>query len=209
MPWEPLRELRAWQERLERLSAHNADAWTPPIDVYETDDHYVVSAELPGLPREQIDLAVEDARLTIRGRRSGRPPQAAEVLHFHQVERGHGAFARTFEFSAKIDIEARFGRPDRRRPHGHAPEGARRTASENRGPVDVPTHRRRDVVCVSSGLAAGLVLTGRMRTAEESAAASAHATARPLQPPDPGARSCHHRRHAGPHRASRSVPSPA
>jgi HSP20 family protein len=106
MPWEPLRELRAWQERLERLSAHNADAWTPPIDVYETDDHYVVSAELPGLPREQIDLAVEDARLTIRGRRSGRPPQAAEVLHFHQVERGHGAFARTFEFSAKIDIEA-------------------------------------------------------------------------------------------------------
>ena len=106
MPWEPLRELRAWQERLERLSAHNADAWTPPIDVYETDDHYVVSAELPGLHRDQIDLAVEDARLTIRGRRSGRPPQAAEVLHFHQVERGYGAFARTFEFSAPIDIEA-------------------------------------------------------------------------------------------------------
>lgn len=106
MPWEPLRELRAWQERLERLSAHNADPWTPPIDVYETDDRYVVAAEVPGLAREQIELAVEDSRLTIRGRRSGRPPQAAEVLHFHQVERGHGAFARTFEFSAQIDIES-------------------------------------------------------------------------------------------------------
>jgi HSP20 family protein len=106
MPREPLRELRAWQERLERLSAHNADAWTPPIDVYETDDRYVVAAELPGLGREQIDLAVEDSRLTIRGRRSGRPPQAAEVLHFHQVERGQGAFARTFEFNAQIDIES-------------------------------------------------------------------------------------------------------
>jgi HSP20 family protein len=106
MPWEPLRELRAWQERLERLSAHNADAWTPPIDVYETDDRYVVAAELPGLAREQIELAVEDSRLTIRGRRNGRPPRAADVLHFHQVERGHGAFARTFEFNAQIDIES-------------------------------------------------------------------------------------------------------
>jgi HSP20 family molecular chaperone IbpA len=33
-----MRDLRAWQERLERLSAHHPDSWTPPIDVYETDD---------------------------------------------------------------------------------------------------------------------------------------------------------------------------
>jgi HSP20 family molecular chaperone IbpA len=72
MPWDPLREVRAWQERLERLAAHHADSWTPPIDVYETADSYVVTAELPGLTREEVDLAVEDARLTIRGRRSDR-----------------------------------------------------------------------------------------------------------------------------------------
>jgi HSP20 family protein len=106
MPWEPLRDLRAWQERLERLSAHSADAWTPPIDVYETPDRYVVAAELPGLAREHIELALESARLTIRGRRTGRPDQASDVLHFHQVERGHGAFARTFEFAAAIDVAA-------------------------------------------------------------------------------------------------------
>jgi HSP20 family protein len=105
MPWEPLRELRAWQERLERLSAHNADAWTPPVDVYETEDRYVVAAELPGLARDQIELALEDSRLTIRGRRAGRPAEATEVLHFHQVERGHGVFARTLDFAGKIDIE--------------------------------------------------------------------------------------------------------
>lgn len=104
MPWEPLRELRAWQERLERLSAHNADAWTPPIDVYETHDRYVVAAELPGLAREHIELALESSRLTIRGRRTGRPDEAIEVRHFHQVERGHGAFNRTFEFAATIDV---------------------------------------------------------------------------------------------------------
>jgi HSP20 family protein len=106
MPWEPLRELRAWQERLERLSAHNADAWTPAIDVYETDDQYVVAAELPGLSRDEIELALEDSRLTIRGRRTDRPAHAPEVLHFHQVERGHGAFARTFEFAVRIDVAA-------------------------------------------------------------------------------------------------------
>jgi HSP20 family protein len=104
MPWDPTRELRAWQERLERLSAHRPDSWTPPIDVYETDDRYVISAELPGLAREDIDLGLEDARLTIRGRRIDRTTTAGDVLHFHQIERGHGAFARTFEFASKIDV---------------------------------------------------------------------------------------------------------
>ena len=73
MPVNPWRDLRAWQERLERLSSHHADSWTPPIDVYETADRYVVAAELPGLAREQIELAMADSRLTIRGQRVERP----------------------------------------------------------------------------------------------------------------------------------------
>jgi HSP20 family protein len=107
MPWDPLRDLRAWQERLERLSAPSPEAWTPPVDVYETTERYVVSAELPGLTREQIDLALEDTRLTIRGRRAEDPdaPDGGAVRHYHQVERGHGAFSRTFEFADKIDTE--------------------------------------------------------------------------------------------------------
>jgi HSP20 family protein len=106
MPWDPLRDLRGWQERLEQLSTHHAEAWVPPIDVYETQDRYVISAEVPGLAREHIELALEDMRLTIRGRRVGGPAASGEILHFHQVERGHGAFARTFEFGSKIDIES-------------------------------------------------------------------------------------------------------
>ncbi len=101
-----MRDLRAWQERLERLSAHHPDSWTPPIDVYETDDRYVIAAELPGLARDQIELALEDSRLTIRGQRIDRTASSGNVIHFHQVERGHGAFARTFEFGSKIDTEA-------------------------------------------------------------------------------------------------------
>jgi len=101
-----MRDLRVWQERLERLSAHHPDSWTPPIDVYETDDRYVIAAELPGLAREHIELALEDSRLTIRGQRIDRTASGGDVIHFHQVERGHGAFARTFEFGSKIDTDA-------------------------------------------------------------------------------------------------------
>lgn len=106
MSWDPLRDLRVWQERLERLTDHRPDSWTPPIDVYETQDRYVVAAEVPGLSREHIELALEDSRLTIRGQRIDRNTSAGDVVHFHQVERGHGAFARTFEFASNIDVEA-------------------------------------------------------------------------------------------------------
>ena len=102
MPVNPWRDLRAWQERLERLSAHRADSWAPPIDVYETADAFVVSAEVPGLARDQIELSMVDSRLVIRGRRLDR---GAEGVHYHQVERGHGAFSRTFEFTTQIDAD--------------------------------------------------------------------------------------------------------
>lgn len=104
MPCDPLGDLRAWQERLERLSRHHPESWAPPIDVYETEHTYVLTAELPGLAREHVDLAVDDARLTIQGRRAARPADGGAV-HFHQVERGYGTFKRTFEFAHKIDAD--------------------------------------------------------------------------------------------------------
>ena len=97
-------DLRAWHERLERLSRHQADAWTPAIDVYETEQAYVVTAEVPGLTREEVDLTIEDSRLTVQGRRDARPGAGASV-HYHQVERGYGAFRRVFEFAQSIDAE--------------------------------------------------------------------------------------------------------
>ncbi|HVD93700.1 MAG TPA: Hsp20/alpha crystallin family protein [Vicinamibacterales bacterium] len=104
MPCDPLRDLRAWQERLERLAAQHATAWDPPIDVYETDDRYVVTAEVPGISRDQIDLALQDGNLTIRGARPAGDPQATR--QYHQVERGYGSFQRTFAFSEAVDSDA-------------------------------------------------------------------------------------------------------
>jgi HSP20 family protein len=58
------------------------------------------------MTREQIELAVEDSRLIIRGHRTDRTAAGSSVVHFHQVERGHGPFARSFEFASKIDAGA-------------------------------------------------------------------------------------------------------
>src|SRR5215208_4594007 len=80
MPCDPLGDLRAWQQRLERLSRHPADVWAPPIDVYETADAFVVTAEVPGLSREDVDLAVDESRLVIKGRRKSRG--AADAVHY-------------------------------------------------------------------------------------------------------------------------------
>src|ERR1043165_8967178 len=101
MPCDPLRDLRAWQERLERIASQQASPWAPPIDVYETEDRYVISAEVPGLSREQIDLAVQDNRLTIRGERPAGVPEST-TRHYHQIERGHGPFHRVFEFAEAV-----------------------------------------------------------------------------------------------------------
>jgi HSP20 family protein len=98
-----MRDLRAWQQR---LASPHAVAWIPAIDVYETADRYVVAAEVPGMTRDQIELAVEDSRLTIRGHRIDKTTGSGTVVHFHQVERGHGPFARTFEFASNIDTDA-------------------------------------------------------------------------------------------------------
>lgn len=103
MPCDPLRDLRAWQDRMERLAAqHGSAAWAPPIDVYETADHYVVTAELPGLKRDEVDVSVHNGRLTLRGVRR----DTSDSRQYHQVERGHGQFLRTFDFGETISADA-------------------------------------------------------------------------------------------------------
>ena len=100
MPWDPIRDLREWQER---LASHHTESWAPATDVYETGDAYVITLEVPGLARDQIELSLEDSRLVIRGRRPDLTTSTGKVLHYHQIERGHGPFARTVEFADKVD----------------------------------------------------------------------------------------------------------
>ena len=72
------------------------------MDVLETADRYVVTAELPGLRREDIDIHVVEGRLTITGTR---PEQRQPYEQYHRVERGHGSFSRSFQLPVPVDAE--------------------------------------------------------------------------------------------------------
>ena len=104
--WDPLRDLLALHEQLGHLVGTDAPGWTPPVDLYETPSEFVLTAELPGLARDQIEIHAEDSRIVIRGARSAGPGKEISCEQFHRVERGHGQFSRAFSLPEPIDVDA-------------------------------------------------------------------------------------------------------
>ncbi|HXG88735.1 MAG TPA: Hsp20/alpha crystallin family protein [Vicinamibacterales bacterium] len=100
--WDPLRDLLAIQHRLERLSSSGQQGWAPAVDLCETADAFIVTAELPGLSRDSVRIDVQDGRITLQGRRDARVP----CEQYHQVERGHGEFSRSFALPRAVETEA-------------------------------------------------------------------------------------------------------
>jgi len=107
--WEPARELASMEiDRLNRMfadfygEAFSRSAWSPAVDIYETDDHEVVlKAELPEMKREDINLTFENGVLTIKGER--KVEQETKQERFHRVERRHGVFSRSFTLPNTVD----------------------------------------------------------------------------------------------------------
>jgi len=99
--WDPLRDLLAIQQRLDRFAPGPA-GWNPPVDLHETPDNYVVTAELPGLSREDVEIHLHDGRLTLSGSRRERGDPCEQ---YHRVERGHGSFRRTFQLPIPVDAD--------------------------------------------------------------------------------------------------------
>ena len=97
--WDPIRDLLAIQQRLDRY-APGLTGWKPAVDILETSDQYIVTAEVPGMSREDLDISVHDGHLTIAGERRERVQQCEQ---FHRVERGHGSFSRTFNLPVPVD----------------------------------------------------------------------------------------------------------
>lgn len=97
--WDPLRDLLAIQHRLERIAASGPQGWAPAVDLCETADAFIVTAELPGIARDQVRIEVQDGRISLQGRRDARVP----CEQYHQVERGHGEFARSFVLPSGVE----------------------------------------------------------------------------------------------------------
>jgi HSP20 family protein len=101
--WDPLQDLLALHERINRLAGSDEAGWMPPVDLVEEPDRYVVTAEVAGLSREDIQIQFLDGKLSLRGER---PPHDPQSVRFERVERGHGRFARTLVLPRAIDTSA-------------------------------------------------------------------------------------------------------
>jgi HSP20 family protein len=112
--WEPLRELSTLQNEMNRLFGTVFDTpangpstmrrWMPAMDLVETEDHFVLRADLPGLGEEDVNIEVEDRVLTVSGERKAEHEISKEG--YHRVERAFGSFSRALTLPEGIDAEA-------------------------------------------------------------------------------------------------------
>jgi HSP20 family protein len=135
--WEPLRELASIQNEMNRLFGTVFDSptpgnggtlrrWMPAMDLVETDDHFVLRADLPGLTEGDVNIEVEDNVLTVSGERKAEHETTKEG--YHRVERAFGSFSRSLTLPEGVDadavtanfdrgvLEIRIPKPEQRKP---------------------------------------------------------------------------------------------
>jgi HSP20 family protein len=115
--WDPFQDLRSAQDEMAQMSpilAHalglhaqqgsgRAMAWAPALDISERKDAYLVTAELPGVDVDDLEITLEDGLLTIQGERYFAHDSTEQ--HFHRVERRYGAFRRSITLPAHVMAE--------------------------------------------------------------------------------------------------------
>jgi HSP20 family protein len=110
--WDPFRDIMTLRDRMNRLfedmSAYRgeekdlaASAWAPAVDIYETENEVVLTAEVPGVDEKDIEIKVEDNTLTLRGERKFEKETKEE--NFHRIERAYGSFFRSFTLPTYVD----------------------------------------------------------------------------------------------------------
>jgi HSP20 family protein len=136
--WEPARELNSLQSEMNRLfntffdtpsgSVANSGArrWLPPMDLVETDDHFVLRADLPGLSEGDVNVELEDNVLTVSGERKAEHESRKEG--YYRIERASGGFQRSLTLPEGVNgdaieasfdkgvLEVRIPKPEERKP---------------------------------------------------------------------------------------------
>ena len=91
------------------LEGSSVPAFTPRVDVSETEKEIKVSAELPGMEEKDIDLSLTREALTIKGEKKGEAEEKGK--DFYRMERTYGSFTRTIPLPVEVDtdkVEATF-----------------------------------------------------------------------------------------------------
>jgi len=109
--FDPFGELRRMQGDMNRLfSGFSAAAARdfPPINIWLGDNSVVVTAELPGVTRDDVSISLQGEVLTLEG---ARQPPAQQDVKWHRRERAYGTFARTVQLPFRVDpdkVQARY-----------------------------------------------------------------------------------------------------
>lgn len=112
--WDPFRELEDMSHRLNRLMSQPAAreiadtsgelslaAWTPAMDVQETDTEFLIKADLPDVKKDDVKVEVRDGVLSVCGERQ--QEQEERGKRFHRVEREYGRFERRLSLPTDVD----------------------------------------------------------------------------------------------------------
>jgi HSP20 family protein len=137
--WEPVRELNTIQSEMNRLFNTYFDSptpanggtplrrWIPAMDLVETEQDFVLRADLPGVDDNDVKIELEDRVLTISGERKAEHEERKEG--YYRVERSSGAFTRTLTLPEGVDagaikasfgkgvLEVRIPKPEVKKPH--------------------------------------------------------------------------------------------
>jgi HSP20 family protein len=79
-----------------------SSAWSPPTDMYETDDAYILRVELAGMRESDFEITLEDGYLQISGTRPDLPERRA----YQQMEIRFGRFSTAVGLPGPVDVEA-------------------------------------------------------------------------------------------------------
>jgi HSP20 family protein len=113
--WTPMGNPQSFQDEMNRMfdqffrggtgeeAGWGLRTWTPPVDIYETDDALILKAEFPGVSKDDVSIEIHNNTLVLRGQRK----HEAEVKedHYHRVERAYGSFQRSFMLPTLVDQE--------------------------------------------------------------------------------------------------------
>ncbi len=77
--------------------------WTPRVNVEENDDGFELTAEVPGMKKDEINIDIKDRTLTIRGER--KLEEEKKDKNYHVCELCYGEFTRTFTLPENVDVD--------------------------------------------------------------------------------------------------------
>ncbi len=105
--WDPFADLNRVHREFERnfFGPRKRDVdFAPAVDVHEDAESLVLRAELPGVKREDIDVAIDGNVLTLKGERRLENEESGNK--YHRIERSYGSFVRQFQLPTNVDSTA-------------------------------------------------------------------------------------------------------